>query len=63
MDRRVLPADMLFERAADGTIRARSPHPLGPYPARLTDRLEHWAEVAPDRTFLAERDGEHTGGA
>ncbi len=56
MDRRVLPADMLFEQAADGTIRARSPHPLGPYPERITDRLEHWATTAPDRTFLAERD-------
>ena len=41
----VLPADMLFEQAADGTIRARSPHPLGPYPDRITDRLEHWAAV------------------
>ena len=30
--------------------------PLGPYPARLTDRLEHWADRAPDRTFLAARD-------
>ena len=56
MDRRVLPADMLFEQAADGTIRARSPHPLGPFPERITDRLEQWATTTPDRTFLAERD-------
>ena len=26
-------------------------------PERLTDRLDHWAATAPDRTFLAERDG------
>ena len=56
-EHQVLPADMLFEQAADGAIRARSPHPLGPYPARITDCLERWAAAAPDRTFLAERDG------
>ncbi len=56
MNTRVLPADIVVTRDADGTIRARSPHPLGPYPVRLTDRLDHWAEVAPDRPFLAERD-------
>ncbi len=29
--------------------------PLGPYPQRMTERLEHWAAVAPDRVFLAQR--------
>ena len=29
--------------------------PLGPYPVRITDRLEHWAAAAPDRVFLAQR--------
>jgi len=53
---RLLPATMEWSRWPDGTIRARSPYPLGPYPARLTDRLEHWAALAPDRPFLAERD-------
>jgi feruloyl-CoA synthase len=33
----------------------RSPHALGPYPRRLTERLEEWAARAPDRLFLAER--------
>ena len=28
---------------------------LGPYPEKLTERLEHWAQVAPQRTFLAQR--------
>src|SRR4051812_45587815 len=51
----VLPADVLVTRDADGTIRARSPHALGSYPDRITDRLNHWAAVAPDRTFLAAR--------
>ncbi|KQP17632.1 feruloyl-CoA synthase [Pseudorhodoferax sp. Leaf267] len=29
--------------------------PLPPYAHRMTDRLVHWAEVAPDRTFIAQR--------
>ncbi|HXF46153.1 MAG TPA: feruloyl-CoA synthase [Burkholderiaceae bacterium] len=45
------------ERRADGTIVLRSTEPLGAYPARLTDRLEHWAQAAPDRIFVAKRQG------
>jgi len=30
--------------------------PLADYPARLTDRLKHWAAVAPERSFMAKRD-------
>lgn len=52
--RLAVPA-MAITRAADGTIRARAETPLGAYPQRLTERLEHWAAVAPDRVFLAER--------
>ncbi len=51
----MLPADVIVARDPDGTIRARSPHALGPYPERITDRLNHWAAVAPDRPFLAAR--------
>ncbi len=29
--------------------------PLGDYARRLTDRLLHWAQVAPERTFMARR--------
>src|SRR6185436_14743749 len=53
--RGILPADTLIERRADGCILARSPHPLGAYPAKITERLDHWAQVAPDRVFLADR--------
>ena len=49
------PADVLLDRRADGTIILRSPHPLGAYPQKLTQRLEHWAKAAPDRVFLAQR--------
>ena len=43
------------ERGRDGTVRLRSREPLGAYPATLTDRLEHWARVAPERTLFAQR--------
>src|SRR5216683_2212440 len=46
-----------IERKDDGTIYLRPKQPLGDYPARLTDRLHHWADVAPDRVFMAEREG------
>ncbi|MBI5262414.1 MAG: feruloyl-CoA synthase [Bradyrhizobium sp.] len=46
-----------IERRDDGTIYLRPEKPLGDFPRRLTDRLHHWASVAPDRTFMAEREG------
>src|SRR6476646_2272356 len=57
-DARVLPPDVVVRRDPDGTIHARSPHPLGPYPERLTEKLDFWAATAPERCFLAERDAE-----
>jgi feruloyl-CoA synthase len=33
----------------------RSVEALGPAPERLTDCLQHWAQVAPERTFVARR--------
>ena len=53
---RVLRAEAIFDHRADGTIRVASPRPLGPYPEKLTERLEHWALQVPDRVFLAQRD-------
>jgi len=44
-----------IERRADGVIYLRPKLPLGDYPARITDRLHHWAAAAPDRVFMAER--------
>ena len=49
------PADVVIERRDDGAILMRSPHPLPPYPRNLTDRLVHWAQAAPNRVFLAQR--------
>jgi feruloyl-CoA synthase len=53
---RLGPLDAVVDRRADGTVYVRSPHALGPYAAKMTERLEHWAAHAPDRIFLAERD-------
>jgi feruloyl-CoA synthase len=49
------PADARVERRADGTVLIRSPHALGAYPEKLTERLVRWAREAPDRPFLAQR--------
>jgi long-subunit acyl-CoA synthetase (AMP-forming) len=46
-----------MERRADGSILMRSRFPLDAYPDRLTDRLVHWAKEAPERVFMAARDG------
>jgi feruloyl-CoA synthase len=50
------PADVVVERRGDGAILMRSPHALPAYPRTLTERLVHWANITPDRTFLAQRD-------
>src|SRR4029453_4192993 len=47
--------DVVTECRSDGTMLLRSPHPLAPYPAKLTERLEYWAATAPARPFLAQR--------
>src|SRR4051812_46152717 len=52
---RLGPGDVTLESRADGAMIVRSPHGLGPYPRRLTERLIHWAATAPDRTFVGER--------
>lgn len=49
--------DVSVDRRTDGTVYLTPTETLSPHPDRLTDRLVHWATVAPDRTFVAERDG------
>jgi feruloyl-CoA synthase len=53
---RLGPRDVVIDRRPGGTIHLRSPHALAPYPAKLTERLDHWAAAAPERTFMAQRD-------
>ena len=40
-------------RGEVGYLRAQMP--LQPYPERMTDRLQHWAHTAPERTWMAQR--------
>ena len=47
--------DAHVERRADGSHVLRSTEPLAEFPARMTDRLAQWAQVAPERTFVARR--------
>jgi feruloyl-CoA synthase len=42
-------------RRADGTMLLSSPQPLQAYPRCMGADLEHWADTAPQRIFLAER--------
>ncbi len=51
------PHDVVREDRADGSIVLRSQVPLGPVAARVGDWLDHWAKAAPERAFLAERQG------
>ena len=41
---------------APGVHYLRAKQPLKDYPERMTDRLQHWAQTAPDRTFMARRE-------
>jgi feruloyl-CoA synthase len=52
---RLAPTDVVLEKKPDGTMYVRSTLKLGPYPKRMTDRLDHWAKQTPDRTFIAQR--------
>ena len=40
---------------AAGVRYIEATEPLKEYAERITDRLMHWAQVAPDRTFVARR--------
>ena len=39
-----------------GTQYLSAGQTLGSYPDRITDRLQHWAQAAPERTFMARRE-------
>ena len=54
------PRELSVERRTDGTLILRSPLELGPCDWRITDFLPHWASAAPERIFLAQRNGKGT---
>ena len=45
-----------FTARADGTTHVVSNEALRAYPPRLTDRLLHWADLAPEQTLVAKRE-------
>ena len=45
-----------LREGAPGTHYLQAEQPLGIYPKRITDRLQHWAHTAPQRSFMARRD-------
>jgi feruloyl-CoA synthase len=44
-----------LQDGAHGTHYLLADQPLAPYPERMSDRLKHWAQTAPDRSFMARR--------
>jgi feruloyl-CoA synthase len=59
--RRLGPGPVAIRELADGGLLVVPRDALGPYPRRLTERLEHWAETAPERLMIARRDGASDG--
>ena len=53
-DVRIASHEVRFSYEGD-VIRVTPLPELPAYPERITDRLEHWAQTAPERTFLARR--------
>jgi feruloyl-CoA synthase len=39
----------------NGTIQYGNTESLGDFPEKITDKLKYWAEVMPDKTFLADK--------
>ncbi|HVB47172.1 MAG TPA: feruloyl-CoA synthase [Burkholderiales bacterium] len=50
-------AGVTVERDALGQLLLRPSAPLGAYPRRVTERLLQWAAEAPQRSFVAKREG------
>jgi feruloyl-CoA synthase len=55
---RFAPAEVRVEKRADGTMVLRSPQPLRGHERSVGEWLLRWAKDAPQRVFLAEREGE-----
>ena len=47
--------EVTWTRTEAGVLYVRPVQELGAYPDNLLERLEHWASVAPERVFLAQR--------
>ena len=51
-----LPQKVDLDRREDGSILLNNGQPLKDFPPHMLWPLKHWAETAPDRTWLAQRD-------
>ena len=47
---------VILRDGVPGTHYLRAEQALQDYPVRITDRLQHWAQVAPERMFMARRE-------
>src|SRR6201986_1945490 len=54
-DPRLGPSGVSMEQPPDGVYYVRSTEPLGPYPVKLNERLEYWADRTPGQTLFAKR--------
>ena len=45
-----------LDERPDGSFLVRNTHALDPYPQKITERLEHWANETPDQIWLAGRE-------
>jgi feruloyl-CoA synthase len=52
---RTIQVDIRRQDRADGTVLLNSAVPLEQHPYRLTERLKHWATIAPNRIFMGRR--------
>ena len=46
-----------WENRPNGEILIWREDQLGPYPSKINERLVHWASTAPDRVWMADREG------
>ncbi|MDH4464574.1 MAG: feruloyl-CoA synthase [Acidovorax sp.] len=47
--------EVTTRQGGNGALYLRATQDLQPHPVRLTDRLAHWAQTTPDRTWMAQR--------
>ncbi|MBV7410943.1 feruloyl-CoA synthase [Maritimibacter sp. DP1N21-5] len=49
-------ADVHWDEREDGSMLVWQNDPLAPHPEKISDRIDHWASVDPDRVWMASRE-------
>lgn len=57
-EQRILPQRAVVQTQADGSLIMSCPDPLGPVANTSGDWIDYWAQQAPDRVLIAERQGD-----